>query len=110
MSRKLTTSMKWQQFAIVETTTADFLDHMRYDRACFFEEVDANMVREFLTNPGVYSGIKFLVTRWSEDKKSRWSLDRWQCAQTKLTPIDGSEVYDFQRELTKHSLEFVRLR
>jgi hypothetical protein len=90
--------MKWQQFAILETATAFGLENLkRYDRACCYGEEDANIFERFLTQPGQFYRMKIVLTRWSEDKASRWTEDMWRSSQMKLTPIDSPE--GVEREL-----------
>ncbi len=99
MARKLTSSMKWQQFAVVEASSPfGILDHMRYDRACPFTEHDAVLLENYLMHYHGNRQIRFVIVRWSEDKKSLWSEYRWNTGGVRITPCDEETAINTKRE------------
>ena len=109
MSRKLASPMKWQQFAVITTTSAfDVLNRMRYDRATFAREEDARAFEAFIGNPGVYRSIRFMVTRWSEAKTSLWSSIWRADSCLKFEEIDDFEWAARDDDRDKSKVELVR--
>ena len=102
MSRKLPSSMKWQQYAVLETSSPyGVLNCMRYDRACPCTEEDAGILERFLSGVGTYYRIKIVLTRWSEDRRSAWTADIWKGSQQQLTPIE------YNNENLSREIEFM---
>ena len=93
--------MKWQQFARVTAHTPfDVLNRMRYDRATFLHEEDANAFERFISQPGIYKSISFNITRWSEDKKSLWSVIWYSGGGITIDTVEDNNWT--QPELIKH--------
>ena len=101
--RKLSGSLKWQQWAKIEATSPfGLLDFLRYERACPATEHDANTLEHALRHWGSCQKLVIVVTKFTETKAPRflWSTDRL-CSGVSLTPVTGEEAAHVERELAE---------
>jgi len=97
--RKLPSTLKWQQYALVTGRDLPGLfDNMRYDRATFFEEVDASIAYQAFYRPTAQ--FRIIITRFTETKNQLWTMDKWQGCRIQLQPLGDAEMYHVERGLT----------
>lgn len=94
--RKLTTPLKYAHvFAVKGKDTRGLLDCMRYDRATFYEQVDAHTFEQACYG-GKFEEFNILLIRFTETKVNRLS-SQWKSCHLEVTEMKDGEEYQFKR-------------
>jgi hypothetical protein len=92
--QKLTTTLKYQHFAVVAVEGEFPIDALRYDRCFPFGEQDSREIMESqnYSVPGTPKRY-IVICKFSESTKNPWFEQFWiSQSRVNLYPIDGSQV------------------
>ncbi len=125
-SRKLTSPLKYQHFALIILTSGTFpIDNLRYDDARPWKETDARMIQDACAQIVIgqdgkpYRGEdvreqRIIICKYSESAATTphmWRWDRWRSGGLRFEPItyDEAERLNQCREMLPARLQYPEL-